>query len=93
MNIEIPESVVETATDRFCDIADVDDYRIRNPREAVLAALQAALAELLEPVGFSDRRARELVASPGGCVLSFRNILVRDPDENYTECHYRIRGQ
>ena len=40
----VDEAMVERAFDAWCDVADVDEWRVRNAPEALRAALTAALA-------------------------------------------------
>ena len=41
--IDVPDWVVEQAFNAWCDVADVDEWRVRNSHEALRAALTAAL--------------------------------------------------
>lgn len=41
--IDVPDWVVEQAFNAWCDVADVDEWRVRNSHEALRAALAAAL--------------------------------------------------
>lgn len=41
--IDVPDWVVEEAFNAWCDVADVDEWRVRNSHEALRAALTAAL--------------------------------------------------
>lgn len=54
MNIEIPESVVEAALSAKLPNGELVRDTIRSPFDMTImqAAIQAALAELLEPVGW-----------------------------------------
>ena len=90
---KISDAAVEAAFNAWCDVADVDEWRVRNSHEALRAALAAAMPVMFERVGYADSRAHDLMPVKGGCVLSFRNILVRDADDNYNECHYRLKDQ
>ena len=42
----IPAAAVEAAFNAWCDVADVGEYRVTNSREAITAALTAALPHL-----------------------------------------------
>ena len=47
--IEIPDWVFEQAFNAWCDVADMDEWRVRNPNEALRAALTAALGAWVVP--------------------------------------------
>ena len=47
--IDVPDWVVEQAFNAWCDVADVDEWRVRNSHEALRAALSAALGALVVP--------------------------------------------
>lgn len=49
--IDVPDWVVEQALNAWCDVADVDEWRVRNSHEALRAALTAALGAWVVPVG------------------------------------------
>jgi hypothetical protein len=42
-SIEVPDWVLEQAFNAWCDVADVDEWRVRNSHEALRAAIAAAL--------------------------------------------------
>ena len=50
----VDEAMVERAFDAWCDVADVDEWRVRNAPEALRAALTAALAA--QPGGSDNGR-------------------------------------
>ena len=43
VGVDVSDEMVERAFNAWCDVAVVDDYRVRNSREAIHAALTAAL--------------------------------------------------
>ena len=43
VGVDVSDEMVERALNAWCDVAFVDDYRVRNSREAIHAALHAAL--------------------------------------------------
>ena len=45
----VDEKMVERAFNAWCDVADVDEWRVRNTNEALRAALTAALAAKESP--------------------------------------------
>ena len=47
--IDVPDWVVEQAFNAWCDVADVDEWRVRNSHEALRAALTAALVAWVVP--------------------------------------------
>ncbi len=47
--IDVPDWVVEQAVNAWCDVADVDEWRVRNSHEALRAALTAALGAWVVP--------------------------------------------
>ena len=47
--IDVPDWVVEQAFNAWCDVADVDEWRVRNSHEALRAALAAALGAWVVP--------------------------------------------
>ena len=53
--IDVPDWVVEQAFNAWCDVADVDEWRVRNSHEALRAALTAALGAWVVPVGVRYR--------------------------------------
>ena len=50
--IDVPDWLVEQAFNAWCDVADVDEWRVRNSHEALRAALTAALGAWMVPVGY-----------------------------------------
>ena len=51
--IDVPDWVVEQALNAWCDVADVDEWRVRNSHEALRAALTAALGAWVVPAFFA----------------------------------------
>lgn len=47
--IDVPDWVVEQAFNAWCDVADVDEWRVRNSHEALRAAITAALGAWVVP--------------------------------------------
>lgn len=53
-SIEVPDWVLEQALNAWCDVADVDEWRVRNSHEALRAAITAALGAWVVPVGVAE---------------------------------------
>ena len=51
--IDVPDWVVEQAFNAWCDVADVDEWRVRNSHEALKAALRAAWSAWAKEVGYA----------------------------------------
>ena len=51
--IDVPDWVVEQAFNAWCDVADVDEWRVRNSHEALRAALTAALGAWVVPMAWA----------------------------------------
>lgn len=69
MTTPIPAAAVESAFNAWCDVADVDEWRVRNTSEALQAALAAALPHLSgwRPIAEAPRDGqRVLLVSSGG---------------------------
>ena len=54
--IDVPDWVVEQAFNAWCDVADVDEWRVRNSHEALRAALAAALGAWVVQVMWKHER-------------------------------------
>ena len=69
--IDVPDWVVEQAFNAWCDVADVDEWRVRNSHEALRAALTAALGAWVVPALDEYQRLRDGVGgcTDGGCVI------------------------
>lgn len=92
--IDVPDWVVEVAFNAWCDVADMDEWRVRNPNEALRAALTAALGAWVVPVGYVHEQTlsdlNDCLAKPslraGGTIWSCQG-------GPYTEPLYTLRQE
>lgn len=54
--MKVTVQAVEAAFNAWCDVADVDEWRVRNSQEALRAALEAGLAAMLEPACYRQHQ-------------------------------------
>lgn len=54
--MKVTDAALEAALNAWYDVADVDEWRVRNSQEALRAALEAGLSAMLEPACYRQHQ-------------------------------------